>query len=305
MSINHPPLVSVIMPTYNGSKYIEASIDSALAQTYPHVEVIVIDDGSKDNTTEVVSRYGDRVTLIQQQNAGTAAARNLGIRSSHGELIALLDHDDLWLPEKLQKQVPIFAESPRVGMVHTGARWFQTETHAITSEVLPAPILDYHDLLAWCLVSCCTVLFTRKAFDEAGGFDASLLGTDDWDMWIRIAALYEVRGLREVLSEVRLHSSNQGSNAERTYTHCMRLISKPREAHQNCPLCQAALATARAGVKSDYYARMSKASRQALQERKLGLAAMLGLRGLARNPAAVAQWPLRVARKLQPRSKQA
>jgi glycosyltransferase involved in cell wall biosynthesis len=302
MSTDYQPLVSVIMPTYNGSKYIAESIESALAQTYPSVELIVVDDGSTDDTTEVVRRYGDRVTLLQQKNGGTAAARNFGIAHAHGELIALLDHDDLWLPNKLERQIPVFAESPRVGMVHTGARWFQTETHASTSEVIPALSLDYHDLLAWCLVSCCTVMFTRKAFDEAGPFDASLLGTDDWDMWIRIAALYEVRGVTDILSEVRLHGNNQGSNAERTYTHCMHVVSKPRNAHQDCPQCRAALKSAAAGVKSDYHTRMCHAARQALNERKLALAVRLRLRGLARNPAALTALPARLLRKLQNRT---
>jgi glycosyltransferase involved in cell wall biosynthesis len=114
------PLVSVVIAAYNGAQYLPEAIDSALAQTYPKVEVIVVDDGSTDSTAEVVGAYGARVRYLYQQNAGTAAARNTGIQSAQGELIALLDQDDRWLPEKLARQVPLFFDEPRVGLVHSG-----------------------------------------------------------------------------------------------------------------------------------------------------------------------------------------
>jgi GT2 family glycosyltransferase len=114
-----PGLVSIIIPTYNRAGLIRLAIDSALAQTYGRIEIIVVDDGSKDNTREVVESYGDPVRYVYKQNGGVAAARNLGFRHARGEFIALLDSDDEWLPWKLEAQVRVLQSHPEVGMVWT------------------------------------------------------------------------------------------------------------------------------------------------------------------------------------------
>ena len=115
------PLVSVVIPSYNCGGVIGDTLESVLAQDYPALEVIVVDDGSTDDTCDVVARYGDRVTLLQQRNAGAAVARNAGIRCARGDYVALLDADDLWLPGKLSIQVDHLEGNPQVGTCCT--RW--------------------------------------------------------------------------------------------------------------------------------------------------------------------------------------
>ena len=112
------PLVSVVMPAYNAGPYIEQAIRSVLEQDYPNIELIVVDDGSKDGTPEAVEAlFGDRVRVLRQKNGGPAAARNLGIRASNGTLLAFLDADDVWLPGKLQAQVSYMLAHPDIGLV--------------------------------------------------------------------------------------------------------------------------------------------------------------------------------------------
>ena len=125
------PLVSVIIPAYNHAPYIRQCVDSALAQTYPAVEVVVVDDGSTDGTYELLQTYGERITLIRQANRGTQAARNTAIAASTGEYLALLDSDDAWLPHKLAQQMQLFAEHPDTALVYSLA-------NAIDQAGLPA-----------------------------------------------------------------------------------------------------------------------------------------------------------------------
>ena len=109
------PLVSVVIPTFNGARFLAQTIESVLAQTYPRLEVLVVDDGSTDETPAIAASYAPRVSYLHQANAGTAAARNTGITQASGAFIALLDHDDLWEPRKLERQLPLFATDPQIG----------------------------------------------------------------------------------------------------------------------------------------------------------------------------------------------
>src|SRR5436190_9018266 len=113
--------VSVVIPTYNYARYLGAAIDSALQQTHAPLEVIVVDDGSTDDTPRLLDGYGDRIRVIRQKNSGVAAARNAGVREARGELIAFLDSDDLWKPRKLELQIARFEADPGLGLVHCGA----------------------------------------------------------------------------------------------------------------------------------------------------------------------------------------
>ncbi|HPP08870.1 MAG TPA: glycosyltransferase family A protein, partial [bacterium] len=112
--------VSVIVPVYNAERFIGETLRSVLCQTYKDIEVIVVDDGSTDHSVEVIKKYNDpRIMLIRQQNRGVSAARNTGIKSSNGKFIALLDHDDLWLAEKIEKQMILFEKNPDVALVYS------------------------------------------------------------------------------------------------------------------------------------------------------------------------------------------
>ena len=300
----HPgatPLVSVIIPTYNGARFLSDAIDSALNQTYSRVEVIVVDDGCTDETPQITARYADRITCVRQENAGTAAARNTGIQHSSGELIALLDHDDRWLPHKLERQVCCFAADADVGMVHTGGRVFDFKTGVITSEFVARPLMDAHDLLAWCQVACASTMFRRASIAQIGMFDPDLRGTDDWDMWIRIATFYKVVGCQEILTELRNHDGNQGANAERMFHNALKVLDKHPCVHDNCSACIMAVHKARAELHAEYYARLCQTANAAKREGRYGSWIALRMRAIRHNPAALKRIPqhimLRIARK--------
>lgn len=291
------PLVSVIIPTYNCARYLEEAIDSALAQTYPRVEVVVVDDGSTDNTEAVVRSYGPRVRYVHQANAGTPSARNTGVAASTGELIALLDHDDRWLPEKLALQAPYFSD-PTVVMVHGGGRVFDAETGRITSEYLPEPELGTHDLLEWCRVGCATVVLRRSALEAAGPFDPSVPGADDWDMWIRISARGRVLGCRRLVSEIREHVGNQGKRIDRMYPIICRVIEKHRDTHAACPECRSAYRSAKARAREDYYVKTCSRATLVASQGALPQALWLRLSAAVRNPIAALRWPRRIVSRL-------
>ena len=118
------PLVSAIIPTYNGASYMAETIESVLAQDYTRIETIVADDGSTDDTLEILHRYGDRIRNLMLPHRGENAARNAAIGASTGDYIAFLDHDDLWLPDKISRQVAALQENPRAGLCHTGYQRF-------------------------------------------------------------------------------------------------------------------------------------------------------------------------------------
>jgi glycosyltransferase involved in cell wall biosynthesis len=239
------PLVSVVIPAYNGQEYIREAIESVLAQTYRPIEVLVVDDGSPISMEEAVSGFGPEVRYLRQKNGGTASARNLGLRSSNGEFIALLDQDDLWLPRKLERQVPRFAEDPRIGLVTAWMEVFDSATGETKGTFYPAAEMTVHDILGHELPPVQTMIFRRSALEKIGGFDASLRGTDDWDVNIRIAAEYRVVTVGEVLGRAREHSSQQGSNGEQMYRNSMRVLNKHRNVHANCAECRQALRKSR------------------------------------------------------------
>jgi len=120
--------VSVVIPTYNYAHFIGEAIESALAQTYLIAEIVVVDDGSTDNTEEVVTAFGEKVRYIRQENSGVSAARNNGAKNSSGDFITFLDPDDAWLPEKIERQIAKFREDDSIGLVHCGMREFDSET---------------------------------------------------------------------------------------------------------------------------------------------------------------------------------
>ena len=151
----------VVIPAFNGAEFIGRTIESILAQTWPTVEVLVVDDGSTDGTQEVVARFGDRVRLLRQKNSGTPAARNLGLQHAKGEFFAVLDQDDLWLPQKLARQIPRFREDQKIGLVYAKIEFVLLSTGEVTAKYFPKPELDVHDLLGHMVLPVQTMLFRR------------------------------------------------------------------------------------------------------------------------------------------------
>lgn len=250
------PLVSVIIPCYNHARFLPESVESALAQTYPHVEVLVIDDGSTDETREVASRYGDRIRYIYQENAGLAAARNTGIREARGELIGLLDADDRWLPRKLEVQVPHFAE-PAVGLAHTSYRKFPPPDYPEKEWLVPEGAgPTYLDELRLNRIGVLTAVFRRALALEVGGFDETLRSCEDWDLWTRLIERSQAVGCAEVLAEYRLHPGSMSTNAERMFRSRLRVLEKNRQRHPGDAAVQAAVQEGERNARYQYYAEM-------------------------------------------------
>lgn len=210
--------VSVIIPTYNYGRFIKEAIDSALGQTYAPLEVIVVDDGSTDETAEVVGLFGDRVRYVKQANAGVCAARNRGVAESSGEFIAFLDADDIWEPTKLEKQVVKF-DDPEVGLVHCGLRVFDSDSGETKDLCLEGAEGDVADgLLLWeapvVNASGSAVIVTRKAFDQVEGFDTRSKVGEDWDFCYRVARKFKVGFVREPLINYRSHGASAHHNVD-------------------------------------------------------------------------------------------
>lgn len=204
------PLVSVIIPSYNYARYIGEAIDSVLSQTYRFVEVVVVDNSSTDNTLEVLQGYGDSIRWIQQPNQGVSGSRNRGIAESRGELIAFLDADDVWLPEKLARQVELFGD-PRVGMVYCGLQYIDARGEPLEQSVegLRGRVLKKLALLEPPGIPACgsSAVVRREALEKVGGFDRELSISADWDMWRRIGSHFEIEFLPEPLVLYRQHDS--------------------------------------------------------------------------------------------------
>lgn len=211
--------VSVIIPTYNYGRFIEGAIKSALAQTVSPVEVIVVDDGSTDNTASIVAKFGDRVRYILQQNDGVCAARNRGVEESSGELIAFLDADDTWESTKLQKQVARFADDQEIGLVHCGMREFDSKTgETIKLHLVGGEVGIADNLLLWdgpvVVGPGGSIMVSRKAFDEVGGFDRRMKVGEDWDFCYRVARRYKVGFVPEALVNYRSHGAGAHRNVD-------------------------------------------------------------------------------------------
>lgn len=186
------PRVSVIIPAYNVQPYIAEAVDSALGQSYHDVDVVVVDDGSTDGTVRVLAQYGDGITLVTQPNRGLPAARNAGIRASTGDVVALLDGDDTWLPERVERCVEVLLERPDVGFVTTDASLIDArgadlgETYC---DQVPFPRVRFAEAMVRQNMVYGSPLVRRSVFDAAGPFDETLTsGGEDYDMWLRLVA---------------------------------------------------------------------------------------------------------------------
>lgn len=210
------PKVSVIIPNYNYSQYLREAIDSVLAQTVVDIEIIVVDDGSTDSSKEILDSYGERIRAVFQQNQGVSAARNHGVSLSQGEFVAFLDADDAWLPGKIERQLDLFDGDPHLGLVHVGVVDIDGDGKEIREHIDGREGSVSEDLLYFdmsvILGGGSGLMVPRRIFDEAGGFDAKLSTSADWDMFYQICRRYRVGFVPEVLLKYRVHSSNMHGN---------------------------------------------------------------------------------------------
>ena len=186
-------LISVIIPTYNRSDFLKEAIESVLKQTYQPFELIVVDDGSTDDTASVLSCYAGKISALSVHHGGPSAARNHGIQAAHGDYIAFLDSDDLWLPGKLAAQMHFFHNNPE-------ARICQTEEIWMRNSVRVNPRQKHKKYSGWifdkclplCVVSPSAVMIHRSVFKQVGLFDETFPACEDYDLWLRIAPLYPI-----------------------------------------------------------------------------------------------------------------
>ena len=233
-------LVSVIIPAYNAQQLIARTLMSVLNQTYRHLEVWVVDDGSRDRTAEIVqaiAKQDDRVRLLQQPNAGVASARNLGIRSARGEFIALIDSDDLWYPDALEKLVAQFQRSlPTVGVIYAWSVDIDEHDrpiggfHAAAINGNVYRTLICHNFLG----NASATLIRKECLDRIGGYDTQLKaqkaqGCEDWDLYLRLAEHYEFGVVPEFLIGYRKVASSMSmdfSQMARSQQFMLQIIQK-------------------------------------------------------------------------------
>jgi glycosyltransferase involved in cell wall biosynthesis len=187
------PLVSVVIPTYNRARMVKEAVDSVLAQSFKDYELIVIDDGSTDDTQCILGSYHEDILICRQVNQGVSAARNKGIELSSGQLIAFLDSDDLWMPEKLQYQVEFFNLNKEALICQTQEVWIRNgirvnpkNRHKKLSGMI------YEPSLLLCLVSPSAVMIRRELFGIVGRFDENMPTCEDYDMWLRISCRFPI-----------------------------------------------------------------------------------------------------------------
>jgi glycosyltransferase involved in cell wall biosynthesis len=225
-------LVSVVIPTYNYGHFLQQAIDSALAQNYQPCEIIVVDDGSTDNTSEVAARYGSRIRFYKQSNAGPASARNYGIQEARGEIIAFLDSDDVWHPRKIERQISAFRASGNLAMVTTalmpitdnGEVLLRADDIGVSNPAVSG--ITLRDLLEYAHMTPSSVLIPKKCFDVVGVFDDSLKGAEDMEMWCRVASHYPILQVRECLTGYRVHSDSVSYVPDRMLESHLRFLDK-------------------------------------------------------------------------------
>lgn len=222
------PSVAAIIPTYNCAGFLPEAIASVRAQTAPVEQIIVVDDGSTDNTAEVVSGLGPGIIYLQQQNAGPSAARNAGARAAHTEWVALIDADDLWLPDKTERQLALLESHPELALIASN----RTEVDGAGKVILDS-LFDHHGLrplfedlagkpnpralarLAGInFIPTSSVLMRRDVMLELGGFNTGIRFSEDLELWCRIAAKYSMACLPEILTLYRRHDANAVAKPE-------------------------------------------------------------------------------------------
>jgi len=198
--MDDPGKISVIIPTYNRENSLERAIESVLTQTYHNFELIIIDDGSTDNTSRIIKKYKKKIPYFYQLHSGVSSARNLGLEKSEGTWVAFLDSDDYWLPQKLARQMQCLSENPQWLVMQTDEKWIRNGSFV-------NPMNKHRKYSGWifpqclplCIVSPSAVIIHQKVFNDVGVFDESLPVCEDYDLWLRIALKYEIGLLPEKL----------------------------------------------------------------------------------------------------------
>lgn len=245
--------VDVIIPAFNAAKYLPAAIESVVSQTFDDWQILLVDDGSTDNTADVVApfldRYGSKITYIKQNNRGLPAARNTAIRASTSEFLALLDADDVWLPCRLSESLSVLQERPQAGLAYglithidpagrLGGTFQGNPRHSEGN-------IAAHIYMRKVELPCPTITFRRRCLDEVGIFDETMRATEDRDLWLRIALRYEVAFVPKVLAYYRVSPNSMSTDPQRMLRAQLQFIRK-HYGSEGCGLRPRQIALARA-----------------------------------------------------------
>ncbi len=229
------PTVDVIIPAFNAAHYLPFALESVASQTFDDWQIVLVDDGSTDNTPEVIApfldRFGSKLKYIRQENRGLPAARNAALRSSTSEFLALLDADDVWLPNRLAASLKALAAHPAAGLAYglirvidpegrvVGDSWTGNPKHA-EGHIAP------HIYMRKVELPCPTITFRRRCIDDVGFFDETMRATEDRDLWLRIALRYEVAFVPEVIASYRVSPNSMSANSQRMLEAQLHFIRK-------------------------------------------------------------------------------
>lgn len=286
-SVDNKPVAAldVIIPAYNAARYLPFALESLLAQDSPDWHAVLVDDGSTDNTPEVVDsyrdRFGSRLTYIRQNNRGLPAARNAAIAASAGEFLALLDADDIWLPSRVSASLEVFRNQPSTGITYSAVTLIDQSGipfFDFVGDDRDAPGNTVSKIYTSEIHLCCpTVTFRRAAVERVGGFDETLRSTEDRDLWVRIAQHYQVVFIPKILAQYRRSPTSMSANYQRMFEAQMQFIEK----HYKTPHC--GFIAHRIAV-SRAYRRLG----EALRARKLRSKALLN------STRACIEWPFSI-----------
>ncbi len=225
--------VSCIIPTRDRAEWVGAAVESALSQTFNSVEVLVVDDGSRDETKSLLASFGSRIRVLETPGKGVAFARNLALSEAHGRYVAFLDADDWWHPEKIARQVDLFEKFPELGLCFTDysiSRRSKTGAWQVAKTSSHGGDHNLQRLLKRNVIGTLTVMIPRKIITTAGGFNPQLTRGSDYELWLRIAARYPLRRISGVLADYRVHArSLTGTSSWRdsqTYLEVISLLGK-------------------------------------------------------------------------------
>jgi len=222
--------VSVIIPAHNYGRFIGAAIESVVSQTRAPLEVLVVDDGSTDDTEEKVRAFSE-VKYFRKERGGVSSARNLGVSNSRGEYIAFVDADDTWVSTKLEKQLDKFRQDTEIGLVHCGVRRIDTATGEINwFEMSGAEGWVIDDLVLYqgpqIMGPGSTIVVRRDVFEDVGGYDQNLTHGEDWEFCVRVAKKYKIGFVEEALVNYRGHGANAHLNIGQMETSTLLAWSK-------------------------------------------------------------------------------
>ena len=214
--INYESKISIVIPTYNQAEYLQEAIESVFSQTYKNTEIIIIDDGSTDNTLKVVNSFNDnKIIFIQQRNKGASSARNTGIKEANGEYIAFLDSDDLWLKDKLRKQIDFMRENQKVGLLGTGCfqvidtnKMIYKKIFPHKNEILQKDLIKYNPFIQ------SSVMVRKNVFNDIGLYDEKFKESEDYDLWLRIAQKYKIANLKQALVTKKYSKAGLSKNKD-------------------------------------------------------------------------------------------